>query len=96
MDNGHIEIAKSLMKEIMYEAGAVDRWNPEKYPEKWINKIAPIAGNFFDLHPELLTNENIELLANGSDKCDGTFDGLEDYEGFNELSKVLNEYFDNV
>lgn len=96
MDNGHVEIAKSLMKEIMYDSGVVDRWHPEKYPEKWVNKIAPIAGKFFDLHPKLLTNENIELLATGSEECDGTFDGLENYEGFQELNDVLNEYHDNI
>jgi hypothetical protein len=95
MDNGHIEIARSLMKTIMYHNGAVDRWNPEKYPEKWVNKIAPVAGKFFDLHPELLTDENIECLSMGSPECDGTFAGLENYEGFQELNEVLNDYFDN-
>jgi len=96
MDKGYIEIAKSLMKEIMYDNGAVDRWHPEHYSEKWINKIAPIAGNFFDKHPELLNDKNIETLALGSDKCDETFDGLENYYGFKELNDILNEYFDNI
>ena len=42
-DKGHIEIAKSLMKEIQYDNGAVNRWNDEIYPEKWVNKIAIAA-----------------------------------------------------
>ena len=59
MDNGHLEIARSLMKEILYDNGYVDRWHPEKsqMSKKWENKIAPIAGVFFEAHPELLTNE---------------------------------------
>jgi hypothetical protein len=94
IDKGDIEIAKSLMKKIMYDNGAVDRWNPEKYPEKWVSKIAPIAGNFFEKNPELLTDENITVLACGSDSLVG-FDGMENLEGFKELNDVLNDYFIN-
>lgn len=97
MDNGHLEIAKSLMLEILYDNGYIDRWHPEKsqFSVKWQNKIAPIAGNFFDLHPELLTDDNIRTLALGSENCDETFDGLENYEGFKELSAILDLYFNS-
>ena len=90
----NIEIAKSLMKEIMYDNGAVDRWHPEKYPKKWVNKIAPIAGRFFEHNPSYLTNEHIMNI------CDGFLEENEklygNLVGYKELDKVLNEYFDYV
>jgi len=94
MDNGHIEIAKSLMKEIMYEAGVVDRYNPEAYTEKWVNKIAPIAGKFFELNPELLTNERIEEIGSGFE--DGILEFYNHLEGWKELDEVLNDYLDHI
>ena len=95
MDNGHLEIAKSLMVEILYENGYIDRYHSEEsqISEKWCYKIAPLAGKFFDSNPELLNNENIKILANSSDN--GDFNGLEKYNGFNELNEILNEYFDD-
>ena len=66
-DAGHIEIAHSLMKDIMSSNGMVDRFHPEPkpYPKKWVNKIAPAAGVFFDSNPDLLTNENILEISDG-------------------------------
>ena len=55
MKEEHIALAKALMKEIMLYNGSVDRNNPEEYPDEWVNKIAPIAGNFFDNNPEYNT-----------------------------------------
>lgn len=97
IDKGYLEIAKSLMMAILYDNGYIDRWHSEEsqFSTKWQNKIAPFAGRFFDLHPELLTDNNINVLSMGSDECDGSFDGLENYEGFNELSDILNKYYDD-
>jgi len=94
-DSGHIEIAHTLMKEIMYSNGMVNIYYPEPnpYPKKWINKIAPIAGKFFDLYPELLTNENVSEMSDGFVE-----DNEEKYgkcEGWKELNDVLNEFFNN-
>ena len=65
MDNGHIEIARTLMETIAYCSGAVDRWHPMKYPKKYVNKIAIVSGKFFDKHPELLTDDNILEMCDG-------------------------------
>lgn len=89
----HIEIAKSLMKEIMFDNGMVDRWHPEKYPERWVNKIAKSAGVFFDAHPELLTNEDIENICCGEmEENEQKYGSLPEYE---QLNKDLNNYFDH-
>lgn len=95
MDKGHLVIAKELMLAILYDNGYVDRWHSEKsqFSKKWQNKIAPIAGKFFDLHPELLTDENIELMTQG--EVSEIENAFMKYEGFKELSNILNEYFEN-
>ena len=93
--SGHIEIANSLMKEIMYSNGMVDRWRPEPkpYPKKWVNKIAPIAGKFFDLYPDLLTDENISEMSDGDvDDNEKKYGGC---KGWKELNEVLNDFFNN-
>ena len=95
MDNGHLEIAKTMMLAIMYDGGYVDRFHSEKsqFSKKWQNKIAPVAGKFFDLHPELLTDENIELMCiDEESEMEAMF---EKYEGFHELNKILNDYFND-
>ena len=95
MDNGHLEIAKSLMLEILYDNGYIDRWHTEKsqFSKKWQIKIAPVAAMFFDKHPELLTNEHIENIC-----CGEVGENEEMYgkiEGYKELLDILNEYFND-
>lgn len=94
MDNGHIEMARGLMKTIAYCNGMVDRWHPMKYPKKHLNKITIVAGCFFDKYPELLTNDNI------TEMCDGEVTEVADkygkLEGWDELYKALNNYFNRV
>jgi hypothetical protein len=94
MDNGHLEIAKEMMLSILYDNGYIDRWHSEKsqFSIKWQNKIAPIAGKFFDLHPELLTDENIEQICQGEVGETKTMFGK--YDGFKELWKILGSYFE--
>ena len=93
-DKGHIEIAKSLMKEIQYDNGAVNRWNDETYPEKWVNKIAIAAGVFFEANPDRLTDEDIfEIACGGMEDSEETYGKLTGWKGLND---VLNEYFDNM
>ncbi len=92
MDNKWIGIAKSMMKEIMYDNGAVDINHPEKYPEKWVEKISIAAVLFFEANPKMLTNEDIENIC-----CGELGENQEKYgklEGYKELDKVLNDYHD--
>lgn len=94
-DKGHLEIAHSLMKAIMYCNGMVDRFHPEPkpYPKKWINKIAPVAGKFFDLYPDLLTNDNILEISDGFlEENEEKYGKL---EGWKELNIALNDFFNN-
>jgi hypothetical protein len=93
MDKGNEEIAKSIMLEIQYDNGVIDRYNPEYISPKWLELISEKAGAFFDLHPELLTDENIELICLGND--DGHFEGFNEIEGYSELNKVLDDFFDD-
>lgn len=91
VDPGHIEIARSVMQEIMYDNGMVDRWHPEKYPKKYVNAIAASAGVFFDAHPGLLTDEDIELICCGEES-----EVKEKYSGYQEYKQMsidLNKYF---
>jgi hypothetical protein len=95
IDKGYLEIASELMKAILYDNGYVDRWHSEKsqFSKGWQNRIAPIAGKFFDLHPELLTDEVIENIC-----CGFVEENKEAYgslEGYAELDKILNEYFNS-
>ena len=90
MKEEHIALAKALMKEIMLDNGSVDRNNPEEYPDEWVNRIAPIAGKFFDNNPEYNTEKHIKDIAITDPEK------LYDIEGYEELSNVLNDYFDHV
>ena len=91
MDKVHVKIAKSLMEDIAYSNGAVDRWHPMKYPKKHLNEIAIVAGSFFDKYPELLTDDDIMEM------CDGEVTEVADkygkLEGWDKLNIALNNYF---
>lgn len=86
------ELAKRLMKEIMYDNGMVDRWNTEQYPQNWVDKIAGPADKFFNANPHCYTDEDIENI------CAGEYGENQllysQLEGYAELEEVLNEYFD--
>ncbi|MBB6236523.1 hypothetical protein HDC90_001135 [Pedobacter sp. AK013] len=86
-------IAKQLMKEIMYDNGMVDRWHPEKYPTKWIDRISAPAGVFFDANPEILNNEDIDQMCCGELNENQTKYGS--LVGYKELDEALNDYFNN-
>lgn len=95
MNDPHLEIAKKLMLEILYDNGYIDRWHTEKsqFSEDWQNKIAPIAGKFFELNPSILTDENIENICCGFVEENEELYG--NLEGYKELSDILNEYFNS-
>lgn len=93
-DKEHIEIAKRLMETIAYCNGAVNRWNPMKYPEKHLSKLTEVAGKFFDENPEMLTDDDILEM------CDGEVTEIKNrygkLDGWNELNIALNEYFNEM
>lgn len=98
--NTYIEIAKGLMTNILYDNGYIDRWHSEEsqISEKWVNIIAPIAGKFFDAHPDLLTEKDIENIASGGiegDEIDDLKVIYKDYPDIQELLDILNEYLDD-
>lgn len=87
-------IACLLMHDILYDNGAVDRDNPESYSPEWVEKIAPIAGRFFNRYPDLLAEEHIYDIATGfHEEITERYGSL---EGYDELDKVLNEYHDHI
>lgn len=92
-DKGNIEIARTLMKEIMYCNGMVNRWEPEWYPKKWVNKIASIAGGFFEANPKILTNDHIRRICDGEEGENEKIYGK--LEGWKELNQVLDDYFND-
>lgn len=85
------ELAKRLIQEIMYCNGMVNRWEPETYPQEWVDKIAGPAAKFFGANPHCYTDEDIENI------CDGEYGENQllysQLEGYAELDEVLNEYF---
>lgn len=76
------EIAKRLMKEVQYEAGAVNRYEKENYPEEWVEKIAERVSPFMD--------NLVRELAYGSSERLSFIGGTE------ELMGVLDEYFNSI
>lgn len=57
-----------------------------------------IAEKFFDVHPELLTEEDIENIASGGiegDEVDDLKVIYKDYPDIQELLDILNEYLDD-
>jgi len=95
MNIEHLEIVKELMISILYDNGYIDRWHPEEtqISEKWQYKIAPIAGKFFDLNPDFLSELHIENISIGSyDENEEIYGKL---EGYSELSNILDDYYIN-
>lgn len=66
-DIGQEEIAKSLMRKILYANGIVCRFKKEVLPKKWVKKIARASKVFFEANSIFLTNDTISLLADGEE-----------------------------
>lgn len=85
-------IAEQIMENIAYDNGTVDRWHPMTYPSKWLNNIAKKSFIFFNENPQLMNDEDIEEICNGEEtEVQNKYSNL---KGWDELNKVLNEYFD--
>lgn len=67
-DNGHNEIAISLMRELLYENGCINKLEPDsilRYPQDHVERIAVASAEFFDSNPDLLTDEVINDIVSG-------------------------------
>jgi hypothetical protein len=91
-ENHWREVAKSLMKEIMYDNGFVDRNHPEEYPEEHVVAIEAQAEIFFGAHPEFFVEWHMH------DMCCGEWHENQEkyaiYPEYEGLAKALNEYHD--
>lgn len=94
IDSGYLEIAKALMLNILYDNGYIDINNSEKsvFSNKWQERIATVAGKFFDRYPHLLTDDVLHSICCG---CDQDNEEYTKYEGYSELDSILNEYFNS-
>lgn len=94
IDKGHLQIAIQMMVNIVYDNGMVNRFDPERtstYPTKYVRDIAINSGKYFDAHPQLLTDENL------NDICCGEETELEEKFGihpeYKQMSDSLNHFF---
>lgn len=85
------EVAKQIMQNMQLDNG-YGHFEGVSYPKKWIEKISKAAQSFFDANPDKFTDEDIENLSCGC--YDENVDTYGNLVGYNELDKVLNEYFD--
>lgn len=92
----HSNIAKLMMRAIQYENGMVNRYEPETFPQKWVDMITLDLNYFFMHNPSLypLSNEMLEAIANYSEDEDEE-NLLMHLEGFDRLNNTLNFYFDH-
>lgn len=94
-DIGHQITARKLMHIMLYDNGAVNRFEPDKtrrYPKPIFDEIIQACSTLFDKHPDLLTDDNLEMIAAGcEDDVKEIFDTIPEYEALNE---VLNRYFE--
>lgn len=92
MDKKDYEIiVKKIMQNIQLDNG-YGHVEGVSYPKQWINKIANASQIFFENNPDKFTEEDIENICNGCD--DENQEIYSSLKGWNELNKILNEYFD--
>ena len=89
------EVALKLMRNILYSNGMVNRWNPEKI-DKWhlkalTEKLKDWVEANTALLPSLIDDDNLLQIADGME--DEVLQNFGHLEGFDELHKALNAYF---
>ena len=87
----YVEVAKQIMELIQLDNG-YGHFEGISYPKKWIKKISKAASVFFEKNPELLNDDVIDIICTGGEEDNEKFI---DMVGYNELNKILNDYFDN-
>lgn len=96
-DMGYENVAKLIMRECQYENGMVDRYSPEKYPEKWVALIRQSAELFFKYNPQFLSEKYIEIIGKGLIEGDEENNqGISsELAGWDELNRVISHYADH-
>lgn len=93
--NEHEIIARQLMKIMLYDNGAVNRFEPEtekRYKSKHLKAITNACGVFFIAHPEFITDEDLDSIAAGE-----LTENMEKYgihPEYEALNNALNDYFE--
>lgn len=94
IDKGHLQIAIQMMVNIIYDNGMVNRFNPEHistYPTKHVREIARTAGIYFEAHPDLLTDDDLNNI------CCGEYTENQEKYGihpeYEAMDNALNSFF---
>ena len=93
-DQSYENVAKLMMEAIQYDNGMCNRWEREKYPEKWVELIRQSVETFFKANPQYLNEEDIERIGMGGEESEDE-DEFGKLEGWEELNRVLGHYFDH-
>jgi hypothetical protein len=90
------DIARSLMKEIMYDNGWVNAITPEEtYPALWVGLIRDAVQNILTLNINFeFTKEVIKDIAVGG-RDEDVIRKYNRLAGYTILDFLLNQYFDN-
>lgn len=88
-------IARELMKIMLYDNGAVNRWEPEtekRYKKSHLKAITNGCEDFFSLHPELVTDDHLNNIGAGMEEENDDLYRI--YPEFKNLDIALNKYFE--
>lgn len=88
------EIARELMRQIMYDNGSVNSVEEEKFPARHLSAIADAAEVFFGANPVVNTPYHYEEICCGEHGVNEEVYGS--LEGYQELVDVLNSYFNEL
>ena len=90
-------IARQIMKDVIYDNGFVDRYNPETeylYPMASLNEIKEASKFFFSNHVDYLTIKDINTIAIGChDEIVAEYGRFIEYK---ELERAINDWYENV
>ena len=90
-DQSYENVALLMMRAIQYDNGMCNRFERRGHPEEWVELIRQSAETFFKANPRYMNQEDIERIGMRGENED-EFEGL---EGWRELRRALNQYFDH-
>lgn len=90
-DQSYENVARLMMRSLHYDNGMCNRFERIEYPKEWVELIRRSAETFFKANPRYMNQEDIERIGMGGENED-EFEGL---EGWEELRRALNQYFDH-
>ena len=95
MENEFEIIARKLMQIMLYDNGAVNRFEPEtekRYKPKHLKEITRCCHTFFSAHPEFVTDDDLDNMGAGELEENKEKYGI--FPEYKELDKALNAYFE--